>query len=242
MHLQSKGYRRFIARMDCFQEDMEVVDVFFKNLDRLVDANLIFKGVTTTYPKLAKRQANSRSRILVVNHLKHTLYVSVIKEMYEEVMSYLSYILNCGAETLDEPNRLVGDQSFSMGANEILATSSREEIVMIVMKNIFRKLENKRNTLLLVNEINSRLALQIDAEVIDKAMPFLEARHMFVHSDGIADEKYKESFPDMKLTEKGQIKLNATIMHKAMSVIKGLVNSFESKMKELNYFKSEEFN
>ena len=236
MHAKSKGYRRFAHRMDCFLEDMEVVDVFYRNLSLLEDQNVIFRGVTTTYPRLVKRQANRQSRTLVLMHLKHTLYVSVIKEMYEEVMSYLGYILNCGALCFDEPGRLVGDQKFQMTANEILSTDSREEIVSIVMTNVFRKLENKRDTLLLVTELNERLALDIEEEVINRALPFMEARHVFVHADGFADEEYQQKYPAIALTEKGQIKLNATIMHNAVAQAKALVAAFEQKMQEKHYF------
>lgn len=241
MHAQSKGYRRFIDRMNCFLEDMEVVDIFYRNLPLLEDERVIFRGVTPTYQRLIKRQANRQSRTLVMMHLKHTLYVSVIKEIYEEVMDYLGYVLNCGALCLDEPGRLVGDQKFQMTANEILSTASREEIVTIVMANVFRKLENKRDTLLLVTELNERLALNIDDSVINRAMPFLEARHVFVHADGIADDDYKQKHPTIQLTEKGQIKLNATIMHNAVSQIKALIAAFEQKMQERNYFPLSEF-
>lgn len=241
MHAKSKGYRRFSNRLECFLEDMEVVDVFYKNISLLEDENTIFRGVTSTYPRLYKRQANRQSRNLVLTHLKHTLYVSVIKEMYEEVMAYLGYVLNCGALCLEEPGRLVGDQKFQMSANEILSTASREEIVSIVMTNIFRKLENKRDTLLLVNELNERLALGIEADVINRALPFMEARHIFIHADGFADEEYQQKYPTISLTDKGQIKLNATIMHNAVIQVKALVFAFEQKMQEKHYFPDVEF-
>lgn len=241
MHKTSKGCRRFSQRLSCFREDLEVADVFKKNIENIAGTNVIFKNVNSTHTELNKRQSSRGSRKLVVNHMLHTLNVSIIKEMYEEVMAYLSYVLKCGALTLDEPNRLVGDQSFSMQANEILRTTSREEIVRIVMENIFRKLENKRDTLLLIREINARLGLSIGEDVIGKAMPYLEARHKFVHADGIVDEQFKASYPAIRIDGKGRIVLDKTEMSNAMSSIKNLVNAFEHKMKELNYFLPEEF-
>lgn len=241
MHSKSKGFRRFIGRIECFVEDMEVVDMIYKNMSILEDPNTIFHGVTSTYPHLYRRPSNRATRALVINHLKHTLYVSIIKEMYEELMIYLGYSLNCGALTFDEPDRLVGDQKFTMTANEILSTASREDIVKIVMTNIFRKLENKRDTLLLITAINDRLALELDEDVINRAMPYLEARHIFVHRDGIPDDDFREKYPDIELTEKQQIKLNATIMHHAVIAVRALTTAVEQKMKEHNYFPVEEF-
>lgn len=118
---------------------------------------------------------------------------------------------------------------------------SREKIVTVIMQGIFRKLEGKRDTLLLINELNNRLGLDISENVINKAMPYFEARHKFVHSDGIPDEEYLQKYPQMKLTENGKIKLNKEIMQKVFTTARALVNEFERKMAEKGYFLPEEY-
>lgn len=239
---KSKGYRRFAARLECFQEDIEVADIFYKNMEDIADNVKLFKGVTTTYPLLNRRQSSRHNRVLVSTHLKHTLYVSVLKEIYEEVMLYLDYCLTCGALTLDNPERLVGnDQKINMTANDILVLDSREKIVTVIMQGIFRKLESKRDTLLLINELNNRLGLNISEEVINKAMPYFDARHKFVHSDGTPDEEYLRKYPQMTLTESGKIKLNKEIMLKVFTSARSLVNEFERKMGGNEYFLPEEY-
>lgn len=58
---------------------------------------------------------------------------------------------------------------------DILALDSKEDIVARIMRDIFRKLENKRDTLLLIRELNERLGLDIDQGIVEKAMPYLDA-------------------------------------------------------------------
>ncbi|MFR4080366.1 MAG: hypothetical protein ACLUNW_09730 [Prevotella sp.] len=173
MH-KSKGFRKFASRLKNFQEDIEVLDVFCKNISSFSTSGNIFDGVTKKHPNLVKRKNSQHDRILVSTHLKHTLYVSLIKEIYEELMIYLGYVLTCGALSAPDPVNLVGkEQKINMSANDILSLKSIEDVVAKIMQDIFRKIENKRDTLLLVKELNNRLGLDIEGEIIDKAMPYL---------------------------------------------------------------------
>lgn len=242
MHNNSKGYRRFKSRIEYFQEDMETIAVFLKNKELLVDENRIFKSVTENgQPRLFKRQNTSGSRSVVIRHLQNTLFVSVIKELYEEVLLYCAYATDCAAQTSPEANRLVGEQNVSFTANDILSKNDRKSIVSLVISKVFRGLENKKDTLLLVSALNDRLDLGVNRDTIANALPYLEARHKFIHADGLADEKYKVDFPGMELDENGYIKLNSSIVQKAILALKKLVTEYEEALKSNNLFPAEEF-
>lgn len=242
MHNNSKGYRRFKSRIEYFQEDMETIAVFLKNKELLVDENRIFKSVTENgQPRLFKRQNTSGSRSVVIRHLQNTLFVSVIKELYEEVLLYCAYAIDCAAQTSPEANRLVGEQNVSFTANDILSKNDRKSIVSLVISKVFRGLENKKDTLLLVSALNDRLDLGVNRDTIANALPYLEARHKFIHADGLADEKYKVDFPGMELDENGYIKLNSSIVQKAILALKKLVTEYEEALKSNNLFPAEEF-
>lgn len=239
---KSKGFRKFISRLKNFEEDIETLDVFCKNMPSFSLGPKIFDGVTTRHPNLNKRSNSQHNRILVSTHLKHTLYVSLIKEIYEELMLYLGYILTCGALSSVDPTRLVGnDQKINMTANDILSLDSKEDIVTRIMRDIFRKLENKRDTLLLIKELNERLGLDIENEIIDEAMPYLQARHKFVHADGLVDDSFKNSYPNIKLTDDNCIKLDRNIMKSAFLSIKNLADEIEKKMSSKHYFQEVEY-
>lgn len=242
MHSTSKGFRRFKSRVEYFQEDIEAISVFLKNKELLADDERIFKSVTENgQPRLFKRQNTSGSRSVVIRHLQNTLYVSVIKELYEEVLLYCAYATDCAAQTSPDANRLVGDQNCSFTANDILSQPDRKSIVSLVISKVFRGLENKKDTLLLVSALNDRLNLGVNRETINNALPYLEARHKFIHADGKADEKYKADYPGVELDADDYIKLNATIVQKAIVTSKKLVAEYEAVMKANRLFPQEEF-
>lgn len=77
--------------------------------------------------------------------------------------------------------------------------------------------------------------------IVDKAMSYLDARHKFVHTDGLVDDTYKGRYPNVKLDDDGYIKLNYSIMKSAFLSIKSLADEFEKKMALKNYFPQIEY-
>ena len=243
MHTSSKGCRRFKSRIDYFQEDMESIEVFLMNKEYCAGNEAIFRLTTLKgQPKLSKRQNSEQSRTLVLRHLQHTIYVTFIKEIYEEVMSYFSYVLfnvaNVGSIASE---RLIGNNSCDFTANDILTKTTKEEIISMVTNRIFRVLENKRDTLLLITELKKRLALEISDDIIKAAMPFLLARHIYVHTDGVPDATYSNNYANMKLDNKGRIKLNKLVIYKAKVAISRLILEFDKELKEKNLIPLSEF-
>lgn len=243
MHTTSKGCRRFKSRIDYYQEDMESIEVFLMNKEHCAGDAAIFRMITPNgQPKLSKRQNSEQSRTLVLRHLQHTIFVTVIKEIYEEVMSYFTYVLfnvaNVGSIASE---RLIGNNACDFTANDILTKTTKEDIIAMVTHKIFRALESKRDTLLLITELKKRLALDISDDIIKAAMPFLLARHIYVHADGIPDAAYSHSYPDIELDIKGRIKLNKLVIHKAKVAISRLILEFDKELKEKNLMPSSEF-
>ena len=134
MHISSKGCRRFKSRIDYFQEDMESIEFFLMNKEYCAGNEAIFRLTTLKgQPKLSKRQNSEQSRTLVLRHLQHTIFGTVIKEMYEEVMSYFDYILFCVASIGSiTPERLIGNSTCNFSVNDILTKSTKEDIISMV--------------------------------------------------------------------------------------------------------------
>lgn len=242
MHKEGKGFRRFKSRVNYFQEDIETVEVILENKETIKGRKTIFHKVDKTqHPKLFTRKNSRRSREVVLRHLLNTVFVSFIKDLYEEVLIYCAYATDCAAQSSPNANRLVGEQNYSFTANEILSKRDKKEIVSAVIGKVFRGIENKKDTLLLVSALNDRLGLGVGKDTISGAMPFLEARHKFVHSDGIVDSKYKTDYPNMELTDDNRIKLNSKIIKKASDAIVSLVTEYENAMTKNHLFPNEEY-
>lgn len=239
--MNSKGYKRFTDRLRYFRTDNEVAEIIVSNKELLKGDDTIFVSVKEAHhPNLFKRQNNANSRALVVQHLRKTIYVAFVKDMYEEVTEYIRYILKEAAINGADPNRLVGEHNISMKANEILSKSNKREIISIIMEQIFQQLENERSTINLIPKINRKLGLDISQDLIDNALPYLETRHVFVHSDGKPGEDFKRRYPNIKIDQSKRINLNSTFAKEAYQKIKKLILAIDNAMMEKNYFSASE--
>lgn len=239
--MSSKGYKRFKNRLDYFRTDNEVAEIILLNKELLKGHDTIFNKVDNiNHPLLSKRGNNANSRGLVVKHLRKTVYVAFIKDMYEEVTEYIRYILQEGAMNGADTHRLVGEHNINMKANDILSKSTKKEIIQSIMDQIFQQLENERSTITLISKIKNKLGLSVNQEIIDKALPFLEIRHIFVHSDGKPNGDFQIKYPDIKLDEHGRIQLNSSFAHEAYTAINNLLIAIDDEMIAKNYFSSTE--
>ena len=106
---------------------------------------------------------------------------------YEETMLYLREALSSAIKNGLDFNRIIGTDYQEYSSKNIIAAGNWNNIVKMISHDIFRKLERKRNTLLLLKELNTKLGLRVSQKTIDSVMPFLEMRHLIVHNDGKAD-------------------------------------------------------
>lgn len=207
--MKSKGYKKFENRMNYFRTDVELVDVLSKNKEAIKGIGIIFKKVTEDHhPLLYARQATTGSRKIVMSHLKKTVYVSFFKDMYEEVTEYIRYILYQASLQGATANRIIGEHTFKMGANDILSLATKNEIIKAVIDQVFQQLESERSTIELFQKTKNKLGLNIQQNLIDDAVPYMTCRHIFVHSDGKPNDEFKQKYQDIHLDDKGRIALN----------------------------------
>lgn len=237
--MKSKGLLRFQNRLDRFDDDIEFVDIITKNTSLLKDDTVIFKGVSQeSHPPLS-RKSNSQSRKLVAKHLKKTVYVSYIKEIYEEVQDYLKYILSCGAKSHVDYPRLIGGDKVTLDANTLLNAGSYPKVQDIVMSMIFQSLAAKKGTLDTIKGVIQKLGLKIEPNVIKEASTYLEIRHILVHSDGRPEKKFKENHPEIKLN-KSKISLSKDLIVNAKEKIINLIESIDVEMISKGYIPQNE--
>lgn len=234
--MKSKGYKKFENRMNYFRTDVELVDVLSKNKEAIKGNGTIFKKVIEDHhPLLFARQATKGSRGIVMSHLKNTVYVSFLKDMYEEVTEYMRYILYQASLQGVTANRIVGEHTFKMDANEILGLATKNEIIKAVVGQVFQQLEAERSTIELFRKTKNKLGLNIPQNMIDDAVPYMTCRHIFVHSDGKPNDDFIQKYPAIRLDEKGRIALNVEFLNKAYNSINALLKTFDDEMIAKNY-------
>ena len=203
--MPTKALRRFDQRVEYYGTDLELCDLLIRSFKRNANTqeslaeNLGSDAVN--HPFLSRRRNTTKSRGICGNHLKSTLYAAFIKDLYEDFSEYLQTTMSNAALKGINPQRFVGDVKIDLQATDILKAGNWAAAVKEISDQIFRKLENERSTADLIIKASNRLGLNIDRNMLSDAMPYLDARHIFVHRDGKADETYRIAYPQIQLRD-----------------------------------------
>ena len=239
--MKSKGYQKFETRLVYFREDMELADVLFLNKEKLKSDDKLFLMVNAEkHPILSNRESTKGSRRNVMIHLKKSIFVSFLKEMYEEVTEYIRYILLQGSINGVDSNRIIGEHNFKMQANDVLRLATKEDVIKSVTDQVFQQLESERSTIELLQKTKNKLGLNIAQELIDESIPYLKCRHIFVHSDGKPNDEFKEQYPDIRLDSKGRIALNMEFLNAAYKSVNDLLKAYDAEMISNHYISQTE--
>lgn len=241
--MKTKAHVRFFSRASHLDADIELVDVIkILSLHNVLheqnerSKNKIFKYVNKQqHPILWARKSTDHNRKIAITHLKSTICESFIKNIYENFTLYLSEILQSAARNGLNPERLIGEHNVTFKANEVLTTvqkSKADGIINLVARSVFRKLENERSTKNLLIKINDKLNLGVSEESINKALPFLEIRHLLVHNDGKVDNKFIDLYPSFNYYDSSNqsLKLDYSLLSAVRNNIYALVNEFDQNL------------
>ncbi len=233
--MKTKYHVRFFSRAAHLDADIELADVLkISTAAGVLSTNAgphIFTAINPQqHPRLAARANSAQNRQIAVNHLKATLCSSFIKDIYEDLTQYMAEILEAAARNGLDPNRLIGEHKVTFEANDILSLGGWPKVVELISKSVFRKLENEKSTKSLLQKINSKLNLGVQQTKIDAALPYLELRHLLIHSDGKADQIFCSTFPAFGATVGQKIQLDHSVLQNARVAITNLINEFDQKI------------
>ena len=239
--MKTKGYQKFETRLIYFREDIELADVLFLNREKIKSEDTIFLMVKSEeHPLLSGRDSTKGSRRNVMTHLRKSIFVSFLKEMYEEVTEYIRYILYQGSINGVDAKRIVGEHNFKISANDILTCATKKDIIKMVTDQVFQQLESERSTIELLQKTKNKLGLNISQNLIDQAIPYLICRHIFVHSDGKPNNEFKEKYPSIHLDAKGRITLSMDFLNSAYNTINDLLKAYDREMIDKHYISYDE--
>lgn len=233
--MRSKYLVRFLSRIAHFEADIELADVVaisnHKGALAAASSAYLFDAVSPKqHPRLAGRTSNAHNRRLAVRHLKATLCASFLKDIYEDLSSYMQCLLEGAARNGLDPNRLIGEHKVQIEANEVLAAKTWPGVVHLVALSVFRRIENEKSTKDLIQKLNAKLNLGVPQSKIDAALPYLELRHLLVHADGVADEKFCKTFPKFDAKVGVKVAMDFSILQVAKKAIVDLAEEFDARV------------
>ncbi len=143
------------------------------------------------------------------------------------------------AELRGPAHRIVGEHSFKVDVKTILELGSWERVCRLVTESVFQSLESEKSTLKLLEKMASKLALDIDQNLINTALPYLEIRHFLVHTDGKLSSDYMTLHPHIP-SKKGYIELNYAFINGVRLSVKALMADYDKEVIARGLLKAED--
>lgn len=241
----------FTCQMDFHKSDVELIDSL---CSRKAIEKLITDGIQDKYKYLQQdsRLKDVESAYSPVQHLKGFMYASLIKQFHDYVMEYFRTVLALIAKNPNKGTVLLQLRSacngkgckspdFSFSEEEILNASDVFQLKELFAKRILRGLEQKRDSLDLIQALYKMLGKSI-TKAVDDAMPYLEMRHLLVHNGGKYDQKfvdkYGEHFEGVK--NGAGIILNFEKMKSAAKRLRALVREVDKFVVEGKFIRDED--
>lgn len=220
--------------MSHFNADLDFINILSKSIENgdYSGEEELFPGSSDEkYTSLSRYKVGDQNRRLVINHLKSTLYTAYIKDLYEEFSIYLKGIMKeVYTNAKVTPERLLGEHKVNLTSVAILQHLQMGDLADTIIDNIFQALENERSTVGLITKFHNKIGLDIDQELVDKAIYYLEIRHKLVHTDGFVDEEFKKKHGALKYTSDNKIKLNYCTIRQAYEEVLHLISNIDSKV------------
>ena len=241
--MRTKAFHAFEQKLIYFEDDLELIDVLRTSvingdLTERKSKNVLKNVDPEIHKHIARRKNSDGSRKLIVNHLRATVYASYVKDLYEELTHYLKIILEKSALNGFDTGRIIGEHSFKIDARHVLEMGSWENVAHLITESVFRNIEAEKSTLKLIDKIAKKLALNVNIELIEAVLPYLESRHFLVHTDGKVDDEFKRKYPHIKTTVKGYLQLNNNFLYNLRDTVKELVNEFDKEVIRSNLLKN----
>ena len=124
---ETEPFHWFTQRLGAYGADLEhakfIVDSF---IEKSTDGGKffdLFKVAKEKYPYVSRHNNSKKQRRNVGHHLRGTLHVAFVKELYEDFVEYISSILKCSAHAGIQPERFVGTSTVNVSIVEMLKNS-----------------------------------------------------------------------------------------------------------------------
>ena len=231
--MRSKALVRFLNRAARFDTDIELVDVLCVaaeagDLTPVTGEPLLAHIDPVAHPRLAKAKVTDHNRQLVIGHLRKTVYVSYIKDLYEDFGQYLDELIISANNKGLSPHQLRGEHRLLLSADEILESGSWDNVLGVIAESLQRRLDTMGNVKKLAF-LDKKLGLELDHAVVTPAMSFLDLRHLLVHADGTADAAFCEKYPSFRARPGESVKVAEGTTRDARAAITSLVEHIDAK-------------
>lgn len=121
----------------------------------------------------------------------YRIYSDYIRNVVTEVMHkkpqlFIELIKQSGSSIVSKNER----NHHSISCEDILKIGSYDSLIDEISKRLYRSLENEKSNTKLLSKVIKTTHIDIDEDLKNKALLYLEIRHLIIHNNSKADEKF----------------------------------------------------
>lgn len=234
--MESKSYQKFRSKLEYIKQHLQLFDAAIKALsialnsatDNTSSMTKVLELNVKTYDKL-NHPVKEKDRVISYSRSKSAEYT--ILELYAAFTHYMQDITK--EMYHKNPLKIVGkvDATVSLTYAEIIKLGSFEKVGELMVTDIFRKFENERSTVKLIDKILSHTKVSIPTSLKNEALMYLEMRHLIIHNKGKADSKFKSTYGKrVKLKESEKLPTNFVMVSKAITRIQEFTQAIDVQL------------
>lgn len=196
----SKIYQAFSGKMTMLQQHLELSDLALRIANnqcvRKKDPEKMICDIldgTENHNHLSY-PATGREIGRVFSLSRSKLNEQAIVDIYRFFSWYISHTIRAMAQK--EPIKiqsLLANKNSTISYVDIVKAGSYETIIENMAKSVFRTLEELRSTSKMLEKIISLTNIAIEENLLKDALFYLDIRHLIIHNDTKADDKFEEN-------------------------------------------------
>jgi hypothetical protein len=233
---ESKSFQTFRSEIQYLKQHLEVIDAcmsfstfglrkYKTKTDTITKALNIAVGKHDTL----NHPVSEHVRIFNYTRAKNAEFSYI--EIYNAFSVYMRSIL--GEMYLHNPLQIVGKATGNPSFNfvELVKLGGYEKIQKEMIDKVFRKLEDERSTVKLLDKVLSHTEIQIPIALKANALMYLEMRHLFIHNNGKADDVFVQAYGDsISIKANNKLPTNFDTLSVAIQTVYNLIDFIDKEL------------
>lgn len=242
---ETKALQRFEGSMRHLKQHLQFIDcslsLTHKTLSRSTAIN-IADALSSTIEK--HPQMNIPCKKIDISRTIASSRIKVNEQAIVEVYRHFSnYIKNLIEEFVhSDPEELLSSVADNkdniLTFRQIVHCGDFYSVITKMADIIYRRFENERSTPALLDKILSYTKIEVDDTLKKEALMYLEIRHLIIHNNSKADDKFKVySKGIMTLKQGDKIPINYDLTSKAIKATEKLCSTIDKQLVSKNMVK-----
>lgn len=239
---QSKNHQSFLSKIKVLRQHVQLSDLCYtqgnvlcaKKKDEEISIADALKAKEGSHMQL-RMHNDGRNIGMVFANSRAMINQQAIVDLYSSFAEYLSSIVASITKVSPYTIRpiLEGKEEYSIKFHDLVKLGNYDSIMSEMARRVFRILEDERSSKQLLNKLIKLTNISISGELIERSLLFMELRHLIIHNEAKADDKFinanRENIVTINSSNK-KISYTFPLTESAINCISDLCTQIDSEL------------